>query len=141
MVGQEEIQRREAEQARHRENKGRLAFVSQSYSTAGQGVVEFEDRIDFGLIYIEKPWPSWGHELDPDTVAEILATETPAVLPQVTGYITEWDLDDHRNYVGAWVAVGVVFPSPIPVDATISIKHYVSFQGMALKKVPTVFDD
>lgn len=139
----DELRRREAEAARHRENRGRSAGVFQQFTTTGQGVVEIEDRIDFGLTYIHKPWPAFGHEIDPDDVRDALGLDGEPIpfLPQVTGYISEWDQDDKHNYVGAWVTITVSYPAEIPVDAQIAIVHYVSFQGVALKDVPVDFDD
>lgn len=134
-----DLARREAERDRHRENAGRLAVVQQQYSTVGQGVVEMDERLDFGLTFIEKPWPSTGFFMDPDDVREVLALEPDAaipVMPQCTLYVTEWDQDEKQNYIGCWVAIAVLFPTGIPVDAQLKISHYITLQAVALKNVP-----
>lgn len=134
-----DLARREAERDRHRENAGRLAIVQQQYSTTGQGAVEIDERIDFGLTFIEKPFPASGHQLDPDDVREVLALDPDAVIPampQCTLYVTDWDQDEKRNYIGCWIAITVWFPPEIPVGAQLKITHYITLQAVALKNVP-----
>jgi hypothetical protein len=138
------LQRREEELARHRENAGRLAVCQKEWVTTGQGVVEVEDRFDFGLIFVDKPFPSFGCEIDPDDVRDVLALEpdvTPPVLPQVTVYVSEWDRDERGHYVGCWVSIAVLYPAPIPVDAQIAVRHGLQLQGLALKEIPVHEDD
>ena len=134
---------REAELARHRENKGRQAGVFASYETTGYGAVEFEDPVEFGLTFIQRPWMSFGCEIEPDHIRDLLeladGDELPC-MPQVTGYVTAWDLDDARNYVGAWVAVTVTWPTDtvpaIPIDAQIDVTHFFTFSAIGLKTIP-----
>lgn len=135
----------QAEAQRHKENKGRQAGVYAEFNTTGQGFHEFEERIDFGLIYTQKPWMQSGHQIDVDAMKDILELEDADDIvygPLVTAYVTEWDLDDKRNYVGAWVAVAVYLPPEgFAVDAEVQITHYFSFTAGAVKKTPHAAGD
>lgn len=138
----EELHRREAELGRHRENKARLANVYADFNTTGMGTVEFDKRINFGLRFTQKPFPSYGAEINPDLVRDAIEDETDSdvLLPTVSGYVTEWDNDDHGNYVGAWVAVVVQYPDTIPVEAQIPVTHYFTFSAVAIKEIPVDAD-
>lgn len=131
----DELERRRAETARHRENRGRLATVSVKYRTTGQGTVQFNKRVNFGLTYIEQPFLSYGSGIDADALADLLDIEPrdPVAFPQVTGYVCEWDVTEQGYYDGAWVGVVVTFPATVPVDAEIEIEHFFTFLGTALK--------
>src|SRR4028118_58796 len=50
------INDRYAEQRRHAENKGRLAHAYTRVNTSGSGTYEFEDCIEFGLTFVERPF-------------------------------------------------------------------------------------
>lgn len=141
-----ELKRREDDLARHRENRGRLAHVFADYVSQGQGAVEFEERVDFGLTYIHQPWPTYGSSVDPDAVRDLLdlGPSDDVPLPQATGFVTEWDVDDRGLYRGCWVAISVLYPTydaNLPADAQIEVGHYFLFTGTALKDVPAVKDD
>lgn len=135
----EPFQAHEAAAYRNRENRGRRAGVYANYDTTGQGALLFAKRIDFGLLYIHEPWVSYGARVDIDDVRDALGLEeddAPTALPLSSGFVTDYDIDRSGNYVGAWVAVSVSYPDAIPVDAQIDIRHYFSFEAIALKDVP-----
>lgn len=133
-----ELQRREAEIARNKENKARLAGVYAEFDTEGMGTVEFSDRINFGLRFVQKPFPAYAAEIDPDLVRDAVEDEDDGdvLLPQTSGFVTEWDRDEKGHYVGAWVAVAVTYPDSIPVDAQIPVTHYFTFTAVAIKEIP-----
>ncbi|GAB3863300.1 hypothetical protein GCM10028801_30600 [Nocardioides maradonensis] len=127
------------ERARNAENRGRRAGVYAKYSTTGQGVVEFADRLSFDLTYIEEPFMSYGCKVDLDTVRDALNLDDdalPTALPQCTGFVTEWDQDGRGNYIGCWVAVAVYFPAAISPSAQLDIEHYFTFEAVAIKNAP-----
>jgi hypothetical protein len=127
---------------RHKENAARLAFAYGDFVSTGQGSVENEKRIDFGLTFIEKPYVTYGAELDLEDLDDQLGKESedngmPA-LPVTQGYVTEWDRDDRDFYIGCWVAARVYFP-PIPAvdtDVMVRVTHHFSFSAIAMKDVP-----
>ncbi len=131
------LEQRRADIARHRENRARHAQMMAKFETVGQGGKEFEDRIDFGLTFIEEPHMGYGSALDLDELADLLDLEPGAdpPLPLCSGMVTEWDRDDRDFYVGAWVAVRVYFPETVAVDE-LRMSHYFSFQATAIKDVP-----
>lgn len=137
----EHLERRRGDVERHKENKARLANAYGRYETTGQGTIEIEQRVEFGCTYVEEPFMAYGSYIDVDEWADLLdlpVKDTPP-LPQVTGFVTAWDLDDRDNYVGAWVAVSVYFPltdPAVPADAQPVIKHHFTFSAVALKDVP-----
>lgn len=134
-----DLVRQQARARRHAENKGRLAGVYAQFTTTGGGVVEIEDAIDFGLTYIEKPWLSYGHEIDPHDVRDALDLDEddpiPA-LPSVTCYVTDWEQDENDCYTGAWIAIAVYLPPGIEAAVEVPIMHYVSFHATAIKTMP-----
>lgn len=140
-----DLERRRSEVERHAENTARLALAFARFTTTGIGAVEFEERVDFGLTFIEKPFLSIGYALDLDELAETLdidEEDTPPI-PIVSGLVTEWEQDERGFYTGAWVGAAVYFPpSTIPVPATASVEcevHY-TFQAIAIKDVPVATD-
>lgn len=134
-----EMEQARAELARHRENSARLALAFAKFESTGQGTVEFEERVDFGLTFIEKPYITYACEIDLDELANQVGStedETP-VLPLVSGYVTEWDIDDRGFYTGAWMAAVVFDPSGVlPTDVQIVIDHHFTFTAIAIKDVP-----
>jgi hypothetical protein len=136
------INQRIADTARHAENKGRLAFASGRMQSSGQGTFEFEDVISFGLTFVERPFIATGFQIDMDQAREALGVgDGDLHLPQVTAYVTDWDMTDKEHYVGAWVAVTVTHP-PIEladyrVDAQVKIWHDFTFSAIAIKDIPT----
>lgn len=135
----DELDRARAELARHRENSARLALAFARFETTGQGTLQFEERVDFGLTFIEEPFITYGCQIDMDDLADQLdldEDETPT-LPQATGYVTEWDTDDRGFYTGAWVAATVYDPTgKIPTSVDIAIDHHFSFQAVGMKDIP-----
>jgi len=140
-MGFNEIERQRNEYARNRENQGRWANAYARFRSLGQGPYEFEERAPFGLTFVEVPFVAIGHQIDLDEVEAIVTTpvangDTPP-MPQVTGFVTEWEIDDRGFYIGAWCAVVVAFPAEIPVDAELEIQHYFTFSANAIKDIPT----
>ena len=136
----QDLERQRGEVERHRENSARLAQSFAKFETIGQGYIQFEDVVDFGLTFIEEPFPTYGAACDLDELAELLDLEPdmdPAI-PITSGMVTEWDQDDRGFYLGAWVAVKVYYPAEdqVAVDVDLPIRHYFTFAGIALKDIP-----
>lgn len=137
----EDLERRRGEVERTRENSSRLAEAFAKFETTGQGTIEFEDRIDFGLTFIEEPYMAYGTQIDLDALSELLDVDpgTTPPLPLCSGMVTKWDQDDRDYYLGAWVAVIVYFPpgDTIAVPTTIqpTMQHFFSFTATAMKDV------
>lgn len=131
-------QQHDADQSRNRENKGRLAQVFSRFRTQGQGAIEFEDSVNFGVTFIERPFVAVGHQVDLDQARDALNLHGNADvnLPQASGFVTDWDQDDMGHYTGCWVAVSVAYPIDYPVDAQIEIFHDFTWAGVALKDLP-----
>lgn len=135
----EELERRRGEIERHRENSARLAQVFQRFETTGQGSVEFEERVDFGLTFIEEPYMNYGAQVDIEALQDLLglAPEVQPSLPLSSGMVTAWDQDDRDFYTGAWVAVTVFFPDIlVPPDTPVYMSHHFTFTAIAMKDVP-----
>lgn len=133
-----ELERRRGEVERHRENSARHAQAFARFESVGVGAAEFEDRIDFGLTFIEEPFVTYGSSIDLDDVAERLGLEpgTQPPMPLVSGMVTEWDRDDRDFYVGAWVAVQVHFLGGDNLGDDFIMNHCFTFQAVALKDIP-----
>lgn len=135
------LNQRLAEQRRHRENRGRLAFAYSRFHTEGVGTVEFEDCIDFGLTFVERPFVSVGHQIDPEHVRDLFGVDSDGdvYLPQVTGYVTDWDMTDREHYIGCWVAVSVSVPIETVEESypMVKIHHDFTWSGIALKDIPS----
>lgn len=133
------LNQRQEELARHRENKGRLAQAYARFKTTGQGTVEFEDRVEFGLTFIERPFIATGWQINLDQARDALdvSSNDDVNLPQVTGYVTDWDTTSREHYVGCWVAVSVTYSEEYPADAQIKIFHDFTWAGIALKDIPS----
>lgn len=139
-----ELENQRSEQARHRENSARLALAFARFETTGQGTIEFEERVDFGLTFIEEPFITYGCQIDLDNLGDQLGLDekdTPP-LPQATGYVTDWDTDDRGFYTGAWMAATVYDPTlSIPANVEILIDHHFTFQAVGLKDIPLDLTD
>lgn len=123
------------------ENSGRMAEAFARFRSVGQGSIEFPDRVDFGLTFIEEPYMSFGSFVDTDALDELLGDTSgnlPPQLPLCSGYVTDWDRDDRGFYVGAWVGVRVWFPYEAGVwpDAEVEMFHHYTFKAVAIKDVP-----
>ena len=137
-----DLEQRRADVERHAENTARIAMAFARFSTAGIGSIEFEDRVDFGLTFIEKPFLSIGYELDLDELGETLGIDEEDIppIPIVTGLVTDWDQDERGFYVGAWVGAVVYFPPgavTVPGDAQVDCEIHYTFTAIAMKDVPT----
>lgn len=132
MTYTETLQARADARSRNSENRGRMAHVSTTYVTTGIGTFEFQDRMDFGLTYIEKPAVHYGTEIDSDDVRDalVLTDNDPITLPQCTGSVTKWDVDANGHYVGAWCTVAIAF------TADVIVTHHFSFMAIAIKDIP-----
>lgn len=127
-----------AEQERHRENRGRLAFSSARAQSKGAGVFEFEERHDFGTVFVERPIVSYGAELDIDEIRRGLGVGDDALfeLPQSTGYVVDWDRTEKGHYAGAWVAVSVRYPDDYTTaELMIQIFHSWMFAAIGIKEL------
>ena len=137
-----DLEIRAGEVDRHKENKARLAQVFGKYRTTGQGSIELDARVDFGLTFIEEPFMHYGTYLNIDALADLLNLDpgvTPP-LPICSGHVTAWDYDDKDLYIGAWVAVSVYFPptseTTVPPELQPEIEHYFTFSGVGMKDIP-----
>lgn len=136
-----DLERRESERRRVQENSGRMAEAFARFKSNGQGSIEFPERVDFGLTFIEEPYMSYGFKIDLDDLDDLLeneaGTKTPP-LPICAGGVTSWDQNDRGFYVGAWVAVNVWFPYEGNVwpDLDVEIFHHYAFKAVAIKDVP-----
>lgn len=135
-----DLEDRRAEVERHQENSARIAEAFGRFRSTGQGSIEYPERIDFGLTFIEEPYMSYGSYIDLDDLDDKLENEagtTVPPLPVCSGFVTEWDRDDRGFYVGAWVAARVWFPYEANVrpDLEVEIFHHFSFKAVAMKDV------
>src|SRR5689334_218491 len=109
----DDLDRRRETANRHRENSGRLAQAYASFTSTGEGTLEYEERIDFNIIFTERPFVSHTCVMDTASLKNLIGR---VVLPHVTAYVTEWDTDEKDFYTGCWVAVRVDFPMLEQVD-------------------------
>jgi hypothetical protein len=136
-----DLERRRADQHRDQENSGRIAEAFARFRSTGQGSIEFPERVDFGLTFIEEPYMSYGFQVDLDDLDDLMeneaGTKTPPI-PVCSGCVTAWDRDARGFYTGAWVAVAVWFPyeSNVWPDLDVEIFHHYSFKAVAFKDVP-----
>lgn len=127
---------------RHRENRARLAQAYADFTTNGQGSIEFGKRIDFGLTFIERPYVSYGAELDIEALEDLVGKDSEdnlvPPLPLTMGYVTEWDRDDRDFYIGCWVAARINFPVTPYVDVKVAVPvvHHFTFAAIAYKDIP-----
>lgn len=138
----DDLEARRAEVERHQENSARVAEAFARFRSTGQGSIEFPDRVDFGLTFIEEPYMGYGGFLDLDDLDDKLENEagtTTPPMPICTGFVTGWDRDDRGFYVGAWVGVRIWFPYEANVwpELEIEMFHHYTFKAVALKDVPT----
>lgn len=132
----EALERRRAEDARNYENRTRTAHASQTFEVEGSGVVEIPKVAAFGLTYIERPFVSVGFIIDLDELALAYDLNDQAVppVPIITGFVTDWDLNDRGWYVGAWCGVNIYWttgppPEPFPFQVDFN------FRGIGIKDV------
>lgn len=138
----DDLEARRAEIERHQENSGRLAEAFARFESVGLGSMEFGERVDFGLTFIEEPFMSYGAAIDLDALDEMLGNEASSITPAIpiaTGVVTDWDRDDRGFYVGAWVGVRIWYPyeDSIWEQSEVEMQHHYTFKGVAIKDVPT----
>jgi hypothetical protein len=136
-----DIEIRRAADARHHENRARLAYAYARYATEGVGSTQFEDAAEFGLTFIEKPFVSVGAEVNLDELAEALGIDEEALdipLPHTSAFVVDWDRDERGYYVGAWCAGVVTFPQTLtlPEGFLLEVTHHLTFAGVGIKDVP-----
>lgn len=135
----EEQLRQQATATRNAENRARGAAVFGSATSQGQGFIEWPDLIEFGLTFVQPPWVSCGHSLDADSIRHDLDLEDDADLPPllISGYVTEWERDEHGFWTGAYVGATVHFDTmAVPADFQVEVIHMFRFEGVAMKDVP-----
>lgn len=135
------LEERRAEVERHQENSGRLAEAFARFETIGQGSIEFGERVDFDLTFIEEPFMSYGAMIDLDALDEMMGNDPSNIVPEIplsTGVVTSWDRDDHGFYVGAWVGVRIWYPydSSIWPEMEFEMSHHFTFKAVAIKDIP-----
>lgn len=135
-----DLERRRAADARHHENRARLAHAWARFETEGVGSAQFEDEIEFGLTFLDRPYVSTGASVDLDALAETLALDEEDLeipLPTVSAYVVEWSRDERGFYTGCWCAAVVTLPgATLPEGGQLIIEHNFTFSGVALKDVP-----
>jgi hypothetical protein len=135
---------RERDLARDQANKGGPASAHCHVVTRGAGTFVFTDRIDFGCTFIEEPFPAFASKVDLDDAEDKwgLDANNQPPLPQCTGYVHEWDLDEKGNWVGAFVTVRVTDPDAAPLTGdNLAIRHYFTFFAVAIKDLPDNTED
>lgn len=126
------------------ENRARLSQAYGSVISTGQGTFQFEDPIDFGITFIERPFVSDSHVIDLEALADVLNVDPDLVpIPHSTGTVSHWDQDENDFYIGAWVTVKVSFDLSDLVDFSLSpvIEHHFTFHGIAMKSIPVDLSD
>ena len=137
----DDLEQRIAEKEAIRENSARLASAYSAYKSTGQGSVQFARRTDFELTFIERPFVAYGAVIDLDDLADLLNLDPgdDIPIPLVSGFVTEWDVDERGFYIGAWVACRVQFPTgtpAVPPDTAVKVEHHFTFQAIAMKDIP-----
>lgn len=136
----DDMDKRRERSERDRENSARLAQSYSIFRTTGQGTHQYEERVQFGLTFIEKPLVAYGSFCDIDELADALDIEDSddAPLPVTAGFVVNWDQDDRDFYIGCWVGVRVNFPVNDDVDGTapVEIEHHFTFAGIGMKDIP-----
>lgn len=139
---QRDLYQRENDVQRDAANAGGPAAAFASVNTTGAGSFVIKKRIDFGLTFIQQPFPAYCAEVDLDDAEDVFGDDAPP-LPQCTGFVTRWDLDDHDHFVGCWVAVRVDYPTDVGEGGSgdLALVHYFTFQAVAIKDLSDSPDD
>ncbi len=107
----------------------RSALLLLSYDTIGAGEIETE-LIDFGLVFEDKPFFSYGVELQPNET--LIAGEFPAVMCGVREWqLTEVERDDRAIplYIGAFLWIS------ISSNISYRLRFRLSFEGISMRNV------
>jgi hypothetical protein len=136
-----DLENRRGELERHQENSGRIAEAFARFTSTGQGSIEFGDRVEFDVTFVEEPFMSYGAYIDLDKLDDLLGNEPGSLTPEMpitSGFVTDWDRDDRGFYVGAWVGVRVWFPYEANTwpDIEVEMVHHYTFKAIAIKDVP-----
>jgi hypothetical protein len=141
---------RRFEAERHRENSGRLAIASATFTSKGQGTWQHNKRVAFGATFTERPMVTYGAVCDIDDLADELNLDPEdVVLPLSSGYVSDWDQDDRGFYLGCWVAASVGFRhidmaiagGPVEAEAMPVIEHHFTFSAIGIKDIPPDLPD
>lgn len=143
----EDLEIRRAEVERHKENAARLAEAAARFVSNGQGSVEFERRIDFGVTFVREPTFTYGAAIDMDEIGDALSTDVHSSkgppMPITSGYVVDWDRDHKGYYIGAWVGARVYYPPEdlVPLQFAPRVVHHYRFSTIAMKNVPMDLTD
>lgn len=150
----DDLDRRRERELRDSENSARLAQAYANFTTTGLGTLQYEDRVDFGTTFIERPFVSHAAHIDMDLTSQEMQREADddnVPLPLITGYVTEWDQDERGFYAGCWLAVRVFYPDTdliltggeldFPLDPKVEIEHHFTFAAIAMKDIPMTKED
>jgi len=145
MTLMEEYDRRRERAAQDAENSARLAQSYAVFITEGTGTSHYEERVPFGLTFIEKPVVSYASMCDVEEIAGFFDVEVEDIdLPHCTGYVVEWDQDERDFYVGCWVAAKVAFTGALPgegADNIVTVEHHFTFSAVGMKDIPPDMQD
>jgi hypothetical protein len=121
-----------------RENSTRFAQAFGSFDTTGWGEVAFEDCFEFGLTFIEEPFPAYSFSV------ELEENDDPLVdtrFPRCSGGIWKWKRNKRGFYVGAWCLVTVesqsAFITTAEPEPDYPLRHFFTFSGKAMKDLPS----
>lgn len=128
----DDLERRRSKVVQQAENSGRHAVVMGTFNTTGWGEVAFEDRVNFGLRFIEVPTITYSMYIDGDTLVDTR-------FPRCQGGVYKWQKDKRGLYIGAFCFVTVETKSPFVTttepEPGYSIVHHFTFQGQAIKVI------
>ena len=114
---------------RNAENKARMAFASGTFFCDGEGLAEFEDAIEFGLAFLERPFVFTGVNFDLD-LFDLDDGFTP---PHITAYVVDWEVNEQGFYTAAWCAALVEWGFAPTPEGEFEIDF--TFRGIAMKDV------
>lgn len=100
-----------------------------AYDTLGVGEIETE-LIDFGLVFEEVPFFSYGVELQPNET--LIAGEFPAVMCGVREWqLTEVERDNRDSlfYIGAFLWISIAS------NISYRLRFRLSFEGISMRNV------
>lgn len=123
-------------------NSARQCFVTKVYETTYYGEIVFEDVIDFGVTFTERPNISYGVSMSEESTVDFSADPNFSTdmevgfFPRCSGGVHRWRKNDRGMYVGAQVyAVVDQYPGSSP-SIFYALDHHFMFAGIASKIVP-----